>query len=197
MRMDVGTFEYLCATLAPMLQRQDTVMRSAIPVQVKVAVAISRLATGNSMQSLADLYRIGLSSSQLAVSQFCLAMKSLLLKKFIRWPSTAVMDKLAEEFQGIHQIPYVVGVVDGSHIPIVAPRLHAADYYNRKGFHSVLLQGLSLRSAFFGISTLAGLDPCTMRISGHDRILVNFVRLGAFHPMHSLAMPPTCADHGC
>lgn len=101
------------------------------------------------MQSLADLYRIGLSSSQVAVSQFCLAMKSLLLKRFIRWPSTAVMDKLAEEFQGIHQIPYVVGAVDGLHIPIVSPRLHAADYYNRKGFHSVLLQGIVSSKCFF------------------------------------------------
>jgi hypothetical protein len=139
LRMDVATFEFLCSTLAPMLVRQDTNMRSAIPVQVKVAVAISRLATGNSMQGIADLYKIGLSSSQLAVSQFCGAIKSMLLRKFIRWPSTAVMDKFADEFQGIHGIPYVVGAVDGSHIPIVSPRLHAADYYNRKGFHSVLL----------------------------------------------------------
>ena len=64
MRMDVSTFEYLCSTLAPDLQRQDTRLRLAIPVQVKVAVSISRLATGNSMQCIADLYKIGLSSSQ-------------------------------------------------------------------------------------------------------------------------------------
>ena len=81
MRMDVSTFEYLCSTLAPSLQKQDTNMRSAIPVQVKVAVSISRLATGNSMQTIADLYRIGLSTSQLAVSQFTSAMKTMLLKK--------------------------------------------------------------------------------------------------------------------
>lgn len=149
MRMDVSTFEYLCSTLAPLLQRQDTAMRLAIPVQVKVAVSISRLATGNSMQSIADLYRIGLSSSQAAVSQFCGAMKSVLLKKFIRWPSSAVMEKFAQEFQNLHQIPYVVGAVDGSHIPIIAPRLHAADYYNRKGFHSILLQGVVSSKCLF------------------------------------------------
>jgi hypothetical protein len=47
MRMDVGTFEYLCATLVPMLLRQDTNMRSAIHVQVKVVVAIFRLVTAS------------------------------------------------------------------------------------------------------------------------------------------------------
>jgi hypothetical protein len=149
MRMDVSTFEYLCTSLAPDLQRRDTSMRLAIPVQVKVAVSITRLATGNSMQVIADLYRIGLFSSQLAVSQFCCAIKKILLKKFINWPSPSTMDRYAQEFQELQQIPYVVGAVDGSHIPIVAPRLHAPDYYNRKGFHSVLLQGVVSAKCLF------------------------------------------------
>ena len=149
MRMDVSTFEYLCSTLAPSLLKQDTNMRPAIPVQVKVAVAISRLATGNSMQTIADLYKIGLSTSQLAVTQFTSAIKSVLLKKFIRWPSTATMEKYASEFENLHGIPNVVGAVDGSHIPIVAPRFHAADYYNRKGFHSILLQGVVSSKCLF------------------------------------------------
>ena len=149
MRMDVSTFEYLCGTLAPDLKRQDTSMRLAIPVEVKVAVSISRLATGNSIQCIADLYRIGLSSSQVAVSQFCGAIKKNLLRKFINWPSPSTMDRYAQEFQDLQQIPYVVGAVDGSHIPIVAPRLHAPDYYNRKGFHSILLQGVVSAKCLF------------------------------------------------
>ena len=63
MRMDVSTFEYLCSTLAPSLLKQDTNMQSAIHVQVKMAVAISKLATYNFMQTIADLYRIGLSTN--------------------------------------------------------------------------------------------------------------------------------------
>jgi hypothetical protein len=149
MRIDVSSFEYLCSTLAPLLTRQDTNMRGAIPVQVKVAVAISRLATGNSMQTIADLYKIGLSTSQVTVSQFCFAVKSILLRKFIQWPSRTVMKKYAEEFENLQQIPYVVGAVDGSHIPIVAPRLHAADYYNRKGFYSVLIQAIVSSKCLF------------------------------------------------
>ena len=45
------------------------------------------------------------------------------------------MDRYALKFQDLHQIPYVVGTVDGSHIPIVIPRLHAPEYYNRKGLY--------------------------------------------------------------
>lgn len=54
--------------------------------------------------------------------------------------STTIVDKFAREFESIHQIPYVVDAVDGSQIRIVVPRLYAADYYNRKEFHYILLQ---------------------------------------------------------
>ena len=101
------------------------------------------------MRTIANLYRIGLSTSQLAVSQFTNGVKTILLKKYIRWPSTTTMDKFAREFEDIHGIPYVVGTVDSSHIPIVAPRLHAADYYNRKEFHSILLQGVVSSKCMF------------------------------------------------
>ena len=33
-------------------------------------------------------------------------------------------------------------MVDGTHIPIIAPEEFAKDYYNRKGYYSVLMQGL-------------------------------------------------------
>ena len=34
------------------------------------------------------------------------------------------------------------GVVDGSHIPIVPPHDCPTNYFNRKGFHSIMLQAL-------------------------------------------------------
>ena len=38
--------------------------------------------------------------------------------------------------------PQAVGAIDGSHIPIVRPNENATDFYNRKCFHSILLQGV-------------------------------------------------------
>jgi hypothetical protein len=59
------------------------------------------------------------------------------------------MERYAHEFQDLHQIPYMVGTVDGSHIPIVTFRLHAPEYYNRKRFHSIILQGVVLAKCLF------------------------------------------------
>ena len=38
--------------------------------------------------------------------------------------------------------PQCVGAIDGSHIPIASPQEYPADYYNRKGWHSIVLQGV-------------------------------------------------------
>ena len=38
--------------------------------------------------------------------------------------------------------PQCAGAIDGTHIPIEAPQHCPADYHNRKGWHSIILQGL-------------------------------------------------------
>lgn len=83
MRMDISTFWSLCFILEPSLERQDINMWMVVLVQVKMEVLISRLAIDNSMQSIANLYMIGLSTSQQVVNQFTNTMKLLLLKKYI------------------------------------------------------------------------------------------------------------------
>ena len=49
------------------------------------------------------------------------------------------MKTLSAEFEAIKCIPYVIGAIDGSHIPIMAPGTDAPKYYCRKGFYSVIL----------------------------------------------------------
>ena len=52
------------------------------------------------------------------------------------------MKRISTEFEAIKGIPYVIGAIDGSHIPIVSPSKDAPEYYCRKGFYSVILQGV-------------------------------------------------------
>jgi hypothetical protein len=40
-----------------------------------------------------------------------------------------MIKKIVEESQAFYGIPFVVGVVDGSHIPIIVPKFHVATYY--------------------------------------------------------------------
>ena len=39
-------------------------------------------------------------------------------------------------------VPQCVGAIDGCHIPISSPAMNRTDYYNRKGWYSMILQGV-------------------------------------------------------
>ena len=48
LRMDAATFEDLLQRVAPIITKQDTYMRAAIPAGERLAVTLRFLATGNS-----------------------------------------------------------------------------------------------------------------------------------------------------
>ena len=47
-----------------------------------------------------------------------------------------------EGFKSRAGFPQVVAAVGGCHVPVIGPRQSPDDYVNRKGFHSLILQGL-------------------------------------------------------
>jgi len=61
-------------------------------------------------------------------------LKSLVFKK----PALHWMKQISIDFESLHRIPYIIGAIDGSHIPIIAPKVDPTSYYCRKGFYSVL-----------------------------------------------------------
>ena len=63
------------------------------------------------------------------------------VQNYIKWPSEGNIVRNAGLFQEIADLPGVIGCVDGSEIPIIAPINNAHSYYNRKSFYSITLQG--------------------------------------------------------
>jgi len=55
----------------------------------------------------------------------------------------------AERFKFKTGIIQCVGSIDGCHIPITHPALNHTDYYNRKGWYSVVLQAVVESSYLF------------------------------------------------
>lgn len=54
-----------------------------------------------------------------------------------------------EGFEEHKRVPAVIGAIDGSHIPIKAPRECPENYINRKDFHSIVLQACCDHEMFF------------------------------------------------
>ena len=74
--------------------------------------------------------------------ELCEGIKSVLRPLVYPKPTLSRMKQITLEFESLHGISYILGTIDGSHIPIIAPSIDPASYYCRKGFYSILLQGV-------------------------------------------------------
>ena len=100
------------------------------------------MATGDTLHTLAYLYGISKSSASIIVRDVCEGIKGVLRPLVFPKPTLSIMKQIALEFESLHEIPYILGAIDGSYIPIIAPSIDLASYYCRKGFYLILLQGI-------------------------------------------------------
>lgn len=73
--------------------------------------------------------------------QVCKAIKEELTPRFINIPRGQRLQEVLDGFED-RGFPQCVGAIDGTHIPIIAPTKDPADFYNRKGWHSIIVQAV-------------------------------------------------------
>ena len=88
---------------------------------------------------------------------------------FIKFPSTRAEISKIEGLSEKSKVPNVVAAIDGSDIPIKAPKENHEDYFNRKHFYSYLVEGIVDSSGLF-LSVATGFpgslhDSRTLRLS--------------------------------
>ena len=142
MRMSKDTFDFLCHQLQPHIEKQCTILRAPISVPERVAVTIWRLATNIEYRTLSELFGIGRSTVGEIVNETCDAICKHLLPQYVRIPQGDSLREIIEGFCTHWGFPQTVGAIDGTHIPILRPQESASDYYNRKGYYSIIMQAL-------------------------------------------------------
>jgi hypothetical protein len=140
MRVSKNIFMFLCTSLAPELERDAR--GGGIALENIIGVSLNRLGSGNYILSCADHFGMHESITSIAIRQFCAAVLKILRPQVVQKNDLEGRRRAATEFESAHGIPFIMGAIDGSHIPIVAPSPDPAPFYNRKGFYSVLLQGI-------------------------------------------------------
>lgn len=131
----------LCDILRPNLSRH-TRNRQPVPVELCVAVCLWRLGTNLEFRSLSHLFGIGMSTACRIIQDVVTAINVIMKPLYIKMPSPADLRGITQTFRDKWNFPQVAGAIDGTHISIQAPSDSPADYYNRKGFYSVILQGV-------------------------------------------------------
>lgn len=168
-RVSRDTFEHICGLVGLELTWQNTILCQPISIEKRVTIALWRLATGNSYRTIGLTFGIGRCTAMNVKDKFCTALLWR-VHDFIKFPkSEAKTGQSIQEFQDISRFPQVVGRLDGSHIPIKAPKEDPNECVNRKSFHSIALQGVAgANGKFLHVSTgYAGSihDACMLRMS--------------------------------
>ena len=141
-RMSQATFVYVCDEIRSIIEKEDTVMRKSIPVEQRVALTLWFLATNADYRTIGHLFGVSKPTVCVVTKEVCAAIVKSLLPKYIRVPTGDGLKAVVEGFRDKLGFPQCAGVIDGTHIPIVSPVECPADYYNRKGWHSIIMQGM-------------------------------------------------------
>ena len=97
------------------------------------------MATQESIRSIADRFNVS-ESTFIVWHRKVIAVLCEISNDVIKWPDNQDIQIITGSFQERNGFPGVVGAIDGTHIRIEAPPEHPDDYYNRKGYHSIVLQ---------------------------------------------------------
>ena len=139
LRMDLETFEELVSKLEPLLKKKDTRMRNAISPGEQLAVTLRFLATGESYTSLQYQFRINKGTLSLLIPRVCTAIAEV-LADYIKCPSTVEQwEEIAHNFLVKWQLPNCLGAIDSKHVRILHPPGTGSNYFNYKGFFSIVL----------------------------------------------------------
>lgn len=112
-----------------------------IPVHIQVLIALRYYAVGSFQIVSGDLFGVHQVTCGRIVKRVSTAL-GMLAKNLIKFPRTEEeMNKVKQNFFQKYGFPNILGVVDGTHIPIKSPgKNNAEQFRNRKGWFSVNAQ---------------------------------------------------------
>ncbi|KAB0802866.1 hypothetical protein PPYR_05052 [Photinus pyralis] len=138
--MSAVQVQFLINLIGPQIVKQDTIMRSAIPVYERVMVTLRFLATGDSYSSLQYLFRIPVCTIGRIVKEVTVAIYEMLKESYLKFPNTKnEWLCIANSFHSRWNFPHCVGAVDGKHVSIQNPHNSGSHYFNYKGTYSIIL----------------------------------------------------------
>ena len=132
----------VCNELRPHIERLVTKFREPVSVQVRVAVTVWRLATNTEYRTIAALFGLDRSTVCEIVLETCQMIALHLLPRYIAVPQNQRLQDIVDGFDRRWGFPQAFGAIDGMHIPILRPQESPSDYFNRKGYHSILMQAV-------------------------------------------------------
>ena len=140
--MSPERLEHLLSLVGPRIQKQDTHLRESISAEECLVVTIRFLSSGDAQQSLCYFFRIGKTTISKIIAVTCQAVYDQLKDQYLSSPSSKEEMEIAKSFEELWNMPHVIGAIDGKCIRMRYPKFSGIQYYNYKGFFSLVLMAI-------------------------------------------------------
>ncbi|XP_042987814.1 protein ANTAGONIST OF LIKE HETEROCHROMATIN PROTEIN 1 isoform X2 [Carya illinoinensis] len=146
-RVSKKTFGYICS-----LVREDLISRPPsgliniegrlLSVEKQVAIALRRLASGESQVSVGAAFGVGQSTVSQVTWRFIEALEER-AKHHLKWPDSNRMEEIKSKFEAFFGLLNCCGAIDATHIIMTLPAVQTSDdWCDPENNYSMLLQGI-------------------------------------------------------
>lgn len=146
-RLSKKTFEYICT-----LVREDLISRPPsgliniegrlLSVEKQAAIALRRLASGESQVSVGASFGVGQSTVSQVTWRFIEAMEDR-ARHHLRWPDSSKMERIKSGFESSSGLPNCCGTIDATHILMTLPAVQTSDdWCDQENNYSMFVQGV-------------------------------------------------------
>ncbi|XP_066583021.1 uncharacterized protein [Prorops nasuta] len=100
------------------------------------------VATSAEYRAVGKGFGVAKSTVCVYVHEFCKTLIATQIRSLLSWPNHEECIIISNSFENKYGLPNIIGVIDGTHIPIAPPKDGAADFHNRKGYSSFVVQAV-------------------------------------------------------
>ena len=141
-RVTIDTFQFILNGIELEITRRNTPMPQAISARRGLAIVLYYLSSTAEYLTIANLFGVSISFVCSCIKEVSTVIVQKMKTKFIIIPKGEEVNEIMRIYKDKWQFPMCAGAIDGTHIPIIAPVVDHADYVNRKGCHSIVMQAV-------------------------------------------------------
>ena len=172
LRMSKDRFDHLLTLITDKITKKDTKLREAITAEERLVITLRYLASGMSQQDLCYNLCVGRTTASNIVSEVCIALYDVLSPIYVRPPSTEIeWRQISNDFESLWDLPHCIGAIDGKHIGIDFPKKPGTNYFNYKGFFSIVLMAVCDARYNFVLFDVGQYGSCCLMLVSMVRVV--------------------------
>ena len=140
-RVTRDTFQVILTEIEREIARRNMPVHEAISARRRLAIVLYYLSSTAEYCTIANLFGVSISFVCSCIKEVSTVIVQKMKTKFVTIPKVEEVSKIMRIYKDKWQFPMCAGAIDGTHIPIIAPVVHA-DYGNQKGYHGIVMQAV-------------------------------------------------------